>query len=279
VELRSLNNRYFKSTIRLPDQLAALEPELESQLRNRINRGSVSLSVSYKDTSAAAAYEINEAALERYLSHLEIIEKRAKREVGESGVTIDLGSLLALPGIVQQPDQTELLQRARPVVRELVEKAIEKMLTMRDAEGGGLAADLQHHCRFIMERLGQIQERAPLVVEEYHVRLRNRVDMLLARAKLELEAQDLMKEVAIYAERCDISEECQRLRAHLEQVQQIVGNATPEPAGRTLDFISQELLREANTIASKSNDAAIARMTVEIKGAIDRLKEQVQNVE
>ncbi len=278
-ELRSLNNRYFKSTIRLPEQLAALEPELESQLRARISRGSLSLTINFKDTSATAAYEINEAALQRYLAHLEIIEKQAKREVGESGVTIDLGSLLALPGIVQQPDQTELLHRARPVLRELVNRAVDKMLGMRECEGKGLADDLSQHCRFILERLSTIQERAPLVVEEYHVRLRARVDQLLARAKLQLEESDLMKEVAIYAERCDISEECQRLRAHLEQVQQIVGQDNPEPAGRTLDFITQELLREANTIASKSNDAQIARTIVEIKGAIDRMKEQVQNVE
>ena len=278
-ELRSLNNRYFKASIRLPDQLSSLEPELESLLRKRINRGSVTLTISFKDSSATAAYEINEAALERYLSHLETIEKRAAREVGQGGVTIDLGSLLALPGIVQQPDQTELLQRARPVVREMMNRAIEKMLAMREAEGQGLAQDLLAHCRYIAERLQIIRQRAPFVIDEYHQRLRQRVENLLAQAQLKLAETDLLKEVAIYAERCDVSEEVQRLTAHLDQITQIIGQDNPEPAGRTLDFISQELLREANTIGSKSNDAQISRTIVEIKGAIDRMKEQVQNVE
>ena len=278
-ELRSLNNRYFKSSIRLPDQLASLEPELETLLRKRITRGSISLTVSFKDTSATAAYEINEAALERYLSHLEVIEKRATRELGQGGVTIDLGSLLALPGIVQQPDQTELLQRARPVLRELVGRAIDKMMTMREAEGAGLAEDLLSHRRYIAARLEIVRGRAPTVIQEYHVRLKARVETLLAQAQLKLAETDLLKEVAIYAERCDVSEEVQRLTAHLDQIEQIVKQDQAEPAGRTLDFITQELLREANTIGSKSNDAQISRTIVEIKGAIDRMKEQVQNVE
>lgn len=279
VELRSLNNRYFKASIRLPDELSALEPELESLLRKRLNRGSITLTVSFKDSSATAAYEINEAALERYLAQLEVIEKRAAREVGQGGITIDLGSLLALPGIVQQPDQSGLLQRARPVARELMGRAIEKMLAMRDSEGQGIADDLLAHCRYIAERLELIRQRGPDVIEEYHQRLRTRVENLLAKAQLKLAETDLIKEVAIYAERCDVSEEVQRLRAHLEQIEQIIKQDNPEPAGRTLDFITQELLREANTIGSKSNDAQISRTIVEIKGAIDRMKEQVQNVE
>ncbi len=117
------------------------------------------------------------------------------------------------------------------------------------------------------------------MVEEYHQRLRQRIDQLLAKAQLEVSQLDLIKEVAVYAERCDVSEEVQRVKAHLDQVEQILERSTSEPIGRTLDFLAQELLREANTIGSKSNDAQISRLIVEIKGAIDRIKEQVQNVE
>jgi uncharacterized protein (TIGR00255 family) len=280
VELRSLNNRYFKAAIRLPEELLSLEPELELLLRKRITRGSVTLTVSFKDTSAKAAYEINEAALQSYLSHLEHIEQKALADMGDRGsVTIDLAALLALPGIVQPPDQVNRLGESRGVLSNLLNKAADKLIAMRESEGQGLAADLVAHAKSIGERLQRIAERAPSVVEEYHQRLRQRIVDMLSRAQLQVNEPDLIREVAVYAERCDISEEVQRLSAHLEQFSTIIQQDNPEPAGRTLDFITQEMLREANTIGSKSNDATISRLIVEIKGSIDRMKEQVQNVE
>ena len=113
----------------------------------------------------------------------------------------------------------------------------------------------------------------------YHQRLRARIDELLARAQLKVEEKDLIHEVAVFAEKADISEEISRMRAHIEQFQHIVGSTDGQPPEGRLDFITQELLREANTISSKSNDAQISRAVVEIKGSIDRIKEQVQNVE
>jgi uncharacterized protein (TIGR00255 family) len=124
-----------------------------------------------------------------------------------------------------------------------------------------------------------VLERAPRVVEEYHQRLRTRIDELLARAELKVDEKDLIREVAIFAERVDVSEETTRLKGHLDQFDNILSESGGEPAGRTLDFLSQELLREANTITSKSNDVLVSRAIVDVKGAIDRIKEQVQNVE
>ncbi len=280
VELRSLNNRYFKSTIRLPDDMAWIEPELEMQLRKRVTRGSVSLTVGYRDTSAAAAYQVNKAALTSYLSHLEEIEKQAAGRMGtHGGVTIDLAGMLGLPGVVQPPDSSNRMDVTREVISELVNKAMEKLLAMRELEGRGLVTELMGHRRLIAAALDRIVERAPKVVEEYHQRLRNRIDQLLARAELKVAEPELIREVAIFADRCDVCEEVQRLRAHLDQFDQLLNAAGGEPVGRTLDFLTQELLREANTIGSKSNDALIARTVVEIKSAIDRVKEQVQNVE
>lgn len=268
VELRSLNNRYFKAAIRLPEPIAGLEAELDSLLRRRLNRGSITLVVNLSDQTAGAASEINEAALQHYLDLRERI-----------GASVELGSLLALPGVVQPPRSDALMERARPPLRELTERAMERLIAMREAEGRGLADDLLHHKRYIAERIDAIAERAPQVVEEYHQRLRARMDELIARAQLNTNTVDLVKEVAVFAERADISEETQRTKAHLDQIQQIIDREDGEPAGRTLDFLAQELLREANTIASKSNDAMISRLIVEVKGAIDRIKEQVQNVE
>src|SRR5690606_38737272 len=115
--------------------------------------------------------------------------------------------------------------------------------------------------------------------DEYHQRLRARIDQLMARAELKLNKTDLIREVAVFADRADISEELQRVAGHLQQFEQIICGGDNEPAGRTLDFLAQELLRESNTIGSKSNDATISKAVVELKSAIDRIKEQVQNVE
>jgi uncharacterized protein (TIGR00255 family) len=133
------------------------------------------------------------------------------------------------------------------------------------------------HVMRIREHLARICERAPLVVQEYRDRLMSRIQELLSSSNVRLAEQDLLKEVSIYAERSDISEEISRLTAHLEQVEECLSSR--EPAGRKLDFLSQELLREANTMGAKASDAQIARDIIEIKSAIDRVKEQVQNVE
>jgi uncharacterized protein (TIGR00255 family) len=148
---------------------------------------------------------------------------------------------------------------------------------MRGREGQSLMTDLMKHTRLIGSHLSEIQKRAPAVIEDYHKRLLQRVNQLLSKAELQVSQLDLLREVAVFAERADISEEIQRLTSHLESFENSC--RTGEHAGRKLDFITQEMLREANTIASKANDADIAKAIVEIKGAIDRLKEQVQNIE
>ncbi|MAE61604.1 MAG: YicC family protein [Planctomycetaceae bacterium] len=278
VEVRSVNNKYFKASFRMPDEIAGLEPELEVYLRKRLTRGSVTLTVDFRDKSARAAYELNEPALGRYLSHLRHIEQQTDPE-GAGRTTIDLASMLVLPGVIQPPSMSELVERCRPVVMKLLDEACDKCLAMRQREGAGLLEDLMIHRRLIAERLEQVRQRVPDVLEEYHQRLRTRIDELMARAEMVVENVDLVREVAIFADRCDVAEEVQRLDAHLDQFEQIIHHDTTEPAGRTLDFLTQEMLREANTIASKSNDAQIARIVVEVKGSIDRIKEQVQNVE
>ncbi|MGD2109915.1 MAG: DUF1732 domain-containing protein, partial [Phycisphaerae bacterium] len=144
-------------------------------------------------------------------------------------------------------------------------------------EGEAIRRDLLNACGTIRKALGEVSTRAPKVVEQYHDRLKTRVETLLQAVEIELDADGLMREVAIFAERCDISEEVARLHSHLDQFTQLCDRG--EQVGRTLDFLTQEMLREANTIAAKANDSAIARNIVEIKGSIDRLKEQVQNVE
>jgi len=269
VEVRSLNNRYFKAMIRLPDEISGLEAELESLLRQRINRGSVTIKVTVRLDSAAAAYSVNEAALRQYLEQAEHL----------TGGQVEVGAMLALPGVLQPPVESGLLDQVRPLVTRLVDQACGKLDQMRRAEGEGLDRDLRGHLELIEARLQTILERAPTVVETYQDRLQQRVRQMLADAEIEVNQVDLIKEVAVFADKVDIAEEAQRIRAHLARFAEILDAEDDQPAGRTLDFVAQELLREANTIASKSNDGRIARDIVDVKGAIDRIKEQVQNVE
>ena len=272
VEIRSLNNRFFKPVIKLPDAVSGLEPELETMLREKLGRGSITYILKMRMNSAEAAYHINTPALQAYLDQLQKIKGLGNL------VHIDLAGLMQLPGVCQEPrDETDEIARHGDTIRSLTGKAIDKLNVMRAREGQSLFADLMKHVSGIASELLEIQKRAPSVIDDYHKRLTQRVNQLLSKAELNVDKTDLLKEVAVFAERADISEEIQRLTHHLEAFEQACRGG--DHAGRKLDFISQEMLREANTIASKGNDSAIAKSIVEIKGAIDRLKEQVQNVE
>lgn len=272
LEVRSLNNRYFKASIKLPEQLALLESEVEKLLRARLARGSVTYTLRIRNTSAEAAQEINVAALKRYVDQLGPVA------AGDGPIRIDLAAVLALPGVCQPAtmDESER-QRQLGLIQKLTTDATERLIEMRKAEGEALCADLTSQCDRIREHLAAVQERAPLVLEEYNEKLLQRTNQLLQRSTLNLEMDDLRREIALYAEKCDVNEEISRLSSHLDQFAKVCKKG--EQAGRKLDFLAQEMLREANTIGSKANDSTIAHHIVEIKGAIDRLKEQVQNVE
>ena len=166
----------------------------------------------------------------------------------------------------------------RQKILEISSEAIDRLKEMRAAEGAAIEADLVANCREIGRGIEQIRALSSTVVDGYAKKLRKRVDNLLAHAELELDEDALAREVAIYADRSDISEELSRLDSHLQQFAQTCGG-NGQAAGRRLDFISQEMLREANTIASKSSDTEITRLVVDIKCRVDRIKEQVQNIE
>lgn len=275
LEVRSLNNKYFKASIRLPDELQHLEPEIESGLRRRLTRGSIVCTIKLSSSSATAALDVNHHALERYIDQLEKVS-----QVASGSMSISLGPLLHLPGVLQPATEDGSHQKEmRSQISGLLDEACDHLVSMRRREGLMLIEDLMGHHKIIADRLATIAERAPSVVAEYQDRLRQRIEALLEEVGRKLEPADLIKEVAIFAERSDIAEEITRLGAHMDQFQELLDDKDERPIGRTLDFLTQEMLREANTIASKSSDASISRAIVEVKGAIDRIKEQVQNVE
>lgn len=271
LEVRSVNNRYFKASIRLPEDFAWMETQLEQLLRRRLTRGSISMRLHLRDLSASAAQDVNVAAIEHYITQLKTVLP------AEPNFTIDLATLAVLPGVCQPHELTEQQRRhGEELVTRLAESAIDKLLEMRAAEGRALAEDLKQHCHAIREHLEAVRTYIPDMLEAYRDRLTARVEELIAGSNVRLAEEDLLKEVSIYAERSDVNEELSRLASHLQQFEEAIASA--ESAGRKLDFITQEMLREANTIGSKAGDAEVARHVIEIKGAIDRIKEQVQNV-
>ncbi|MEC7352329.1 MAG: YicC/YloC family endoribonuclease [Planctomycetota bacterium] len=275
VEIRSVNNKYFKAQVRLPDELLALETELESELARRIARGSVSVTIRRDGALSPESLSVDARMVEGVLSSLEaaVPESLADR------CTIDLANLLQVPGVLVQEPVTALVDRVRPVLLKLLGQAVDAMIQMREREGLVLREDLLGFREGILARLSVVADRAPAVVEQYQQRLRQRMEQLIEQVGGSVAQEDLLKEVAVYAERTDISEEVVRLTGHLDQFRDLVASDGGEPVGRTLDFLAQEMLREANTIASKSADSEISRSIVEIKGLIDRIKEQSANAE
>ena len=272
VELRSVNNRSFKATVRLPDSMSALEGEMEAWLARRIQRGSVSLNVRLGDGTARSAGRINVQALQGYLQQLQQV-------AGATGSRVDPGTLLGLPGVVVDDGGAAISAAAKPVLERLLEDACGALFRMREQEGRALGELLRSLGETIEARLHEVRARAPEVSRLYGERLKARMNTMLAESGVSAREEDVLREVATFAERADIAEEIERLGGHLAHLRKLLDPASPEPIGRTLDFLSQEMLREANTIASKASDLEIARRVVEMKTAIDRIKEQAANAE
>lgn len=274
LEIRSVNNRYFKANIKLPESFGCHEPDIEQLLRKELHRGSIIYQLKLRDVSPQAAYQINQAAMLAYA--------RAAQESAEqadlNNWTLNIGSLMTLPGVCQPPEpDPQGRSRQWKIISQLTEQTLAELMKMRQQEGSAMQDDILNHCRQISDHLQVVVQRAPLVVTEYAQKLDQRIKKLLTDVEIELDKDSLAREIAIFAERCDINEEQARLACHLEQFGQIIENQNR--CGRKLEFLAQEMLREANTIGSKANDSTITQHVVDIKGLIDRIKEQVQNVE
>ena len=273
VEVRAINSRYFKLTVRSSEAYGALEPQIENVVRNSIKRGTIQVNLRVDRTSSADDYTLNESVLAGYRKQLETL--RAEWKIRDE---IRLENLLALPGVVNdEPGHARDLDTDWPVIASTLQAALENLSRMRTDEGRAMTADLMATCQSIATELAGIDARAPLSVDAYRARLEERINKVLAEYEVSLNAGDLIREISIYAERSDISEEIVRLRSHLEQFAAIVG--LEESSGRKLEFLTQEMFRETNTIGSKSNDLEIARRVIEIKTAIERIREMIQNVE
>ena len=271
VEVRTVNNRYFKISLRLTDGYAALESEIEELVRARIKRGTVQLNINIDREPVADDFRINATALRSYRDQVAEVYR-------EWDLPPPSAELLALPGVVVESTASRQDASADwPAVRRVLKTALDKLEAMRRTEGAAMAANLTENCRNIAAELAQIRTRAPEVVADYRRRLEERMSKWLAEHDLSVESSDLLREVGVFSERCDISEEIVRLESHLEQFQAAM--TLPDSSGRKLEFISQEMFREINTIGSKANDVEIGGRVIEIKAAIERMREMIQNVE
>jgi len=273
LEIKTVNNRYFKTHIKLPDRLLFLEEDVDKLLRENLHRGTTSYVMRTKNDAEATGFEIDQHVLKKYVENAGQLAHTAGLKYD-----IELASMLSLPGVIQPavPDKQQA-ERIKKEILNATRQALNELKQMRATEGAELEADLIANCQAIEKSLRNIRKRCHIVIKEHHEKLKKRVDQLLADAKLKLDAETLAREVAVYADRCDISEEIARLDSHLQQFLQSCKNT--EHPGRKLDFITQEMLREANTIASKTADMETTQSVLDIKCHIDRLKEQVQNVE
>ncbi len=274
VEIRCLNNRYYKPTIKLPEELSQLESEIDPLLRKAVSRGSLVYSLRIKPPEDAAQIQINYSAMKTFLHEL----GQMRHDVEFEGLSIDLAGLLQVPGLTRPADYTPSQpDQLKGFVTDLTKKALDALTKMRRREGQALCEDFICQGKAIRTGLDKIAKTAPDVVRAYQAKLTGRISELLNGAQVTLKEGDLAREVAIFAERCDISEEIVRLGSHLDHFDKICRQDSQ--AGRRLDFIAQEMLREANTIGAKASDAAIGQIVIDIKTAIDRIKEQAQNVE
>jgi uncharacterized protein (TIGR00255 family) len=272
VEIRTVNHRFLDLHIRLSREYLFLEGEIQQLIRSTLSRGRVDVNSSIQSIGNAACL-INTNLVRNYLE-----AAGSLREQFNLQDSLDLKSLLGLPGVVQNRD-TVLNEDGTRVLSELMAKsvktALEGVIQMRRQEGEALRADMLRNLAGISDRTRQIRDLSPVATSEYLRKLQDRIAQLLPQGGID--QQRLAQEAALLAEKCDISEEITRLESHIDQYRAHL--ETDKEAGKKLDFLLQEMQREANTILSKSGNLEITRHAIAVKADIEKLREQVQNVE
>jgi uncharacterized protein (TIGR00255 family) len=271
LELKAVNHRYSEVVLRLPRSLVSLEDRIRRIISTRVTRGRIDGYLTIEECGEkTASVKVDKALASAYYKAM----KELQESVGIEG-KIELQQLVALPGVFTVEEPVEDLELLWPAIQEATEKAVESLVQMRAFEGEELAKDLLNRVEHLALLNNTIRDRSPAVVEDYRERLQNRLSDFLKDGSLDTER--LEAEVVLFAERSSITEETVRLESHLNQVRNCL--FAEEAVGRKLDFLIQEMNREINTIASKASDLEISRLVVEVKSELEKLREQVQNIE
>jgi len=272
VELITVNRKQFDLRLNMPRTLAVLEPRVQKLVGAAILRGSVTanVSVTWSDSARRGTVRLD---LERAAGYVEALRSAGK--VLNLAGDVPVEALLRLPDVMVCEDVTQDSERVWPVLQQALSQAFPQLQQMRSAEGRALGVDLRKRFARLRKLAAQVSKRAPVVVRAY----RQALDARIAAMKLVdgPPSEQIAREVALFADRCDISEELVRLDSHFDQVDILVEKT--EPVGRAFDFLCQEILREINTIGSKANDARLAQLVIQMKSEQECIREQVQNVE
>jgi uncharacterized protein (TIGR00255 family) len=272
VELKTVNNRFLDVNMRIPSEMAGLENELKKVVSEKLSRGRVDLNLQYERTQEVG-YEINRPLIDGYLS----IMRQLGEEYGLSGEP-DLNFIARLPNALQ-PMKQEVSEDLTVGILEALSAALDALTEMRETEGLALAGVLEGNLSVIEEQIPLIERRSETVLVEYAERLTKKLEKLFAKSdsQIEIDQGRLAQEVAYLAEKSDITEELDRLRSHIDQFRGII--AEDGSIGKRLDFLTQELNREANTIASKTQTMEIKDAALTMKAEIEKIREQIQNIE
>lgn len=272
VEVRSVNNRYLKISTRSPDSYSGFESQIEKLIRKRVSRGTINLTIRADRLGTDVTRVICQEVLKKYWD-------QARQFAIENDVQtpVDINALYELPGVITEDGGKTSPEDDWPLIQEAVESAMEKLQAFRRAEGESMQDDLREQLDVLAVELEKIVLVAPEVVKSHRDRLIERVREMLSESEATVEDCDLIREVSIYADRVDINEEITRLKLHLEQFANFISENQSQ--GRKLEFLGQEMFREVNTIGSKANNVAIAHSVVEMKAAVEKIREILQNVE
>lgn len=270
VEIRTVNHRFFSPNLKLPAAFARWEGEVRELLRQKIARGHVTLTARI-DRDQASTTSIDETKVAMYANTLRELQKK----LGLGG-EVDLSTILRLPDVIGAGTE-ESDPAAGEALAALVSKAADNLLTMRRSEGAQLTTFLLERVSSVETALSRIEQRAPIRLKEQHERIKRTVGELVGAAGAD--PQRIAQEIAILADKLDVAEELDRFRSHLSAFRETASSKTADPVGKRLGFILQEMLRETNTIGSKANDAPILDDVIAIKEELERIREQVENLE
>lgn len=277
VEIRSVNHRHLDLRVRLPRLLIEQELAIKSRIKGDLSRGKVDVTVSLTTAATATTLEIDEGIAAQYVAAAKTL--RDRHRLGEEGGVLDVAALLALPGVTRVVETEVDAEVLIGPLGEATGEATEALMMMRAAEGKSLAIEFEGRLARIGELVATFEARAGEVLEVAKQRLHKRVEQIKREVGLVDEAR-LHQEIVLAADRLDITEELVRLQSHIAQFRETLRSAgRGRPVGRRLDFLLQELGRETNTVGSKANDAPLAQDVVELKTELERIREQVQNIE
>ncbi len=271
VEIKTVNHRYSDVFTRLPRQLSFLEDRVRELVSKSLSRGKIDVYVSYEDYGEdGKTVLLDDALAKAYINAAELLrDKYSLRD------DISVSLIARFPDILKVEKTEDDEEELWLLLKAALENALAALVRMRELEGEGLKASILEKTQYMQSVLKEITQRAPDVVKEYKIKLENRIKELLEQQTID--ENRLAMEVAIFADRCSIDEEIVRLNSHISQLTEALN--MQQPVGRKLDFLIQEMNREINTIGSKANDLNITRHVVEIKSEIEKIREQIQNIE